>query len=137
MPFKKKSDTLAAAVASVAANNPNPVKVDLTPDLPPDLTQLELPQTQLPQVEVKIPMPTIQPPKQLHPCSIPLNVAEEVLAYISNPTRGLENVVANPHGGINLFVRDTSTGTLVPIVFNKQGLVDLVRFGLEAIVNNR
>lgn len=130
MTFKKKSETLAAAVAAVATTNPAPVKVDLTPPA-------ELPQTQLPPVEIKIPMPAVQPPRGAKPCSISAATAAEVLEYISNPVRGLESVGVNPHGGINLLVRDTSTGQLVPIAFNKQGLVDLVRFGLEAIANNR
>lgn len=118
MTFKKKSETLAAAVASVANTNPNPVKVDLTPEV----SQIQ--ETESTQKALKV-------------SSIPAQTAIDAIEYISKRNLQIEKVDANAHGGITFFFKDPVAGTVVPFSFNRLGIVDLLRFGLEAIANNR
>jgi len=75
--------------------------------------------------------------KVVYQCSIGHERAKDALnLYFDNPKEELVDINLNTGGGLTFIFRDQLTDTSRPVVLNRQGLIEIIKFGLKGISEN-
>ena len=83
------------------------------------------------------PAPAPAAKKVVKPCSIASQSAGDAYAlYFGNNVQQVNSVKTNQFGGIVVEFKDRISGKIRVINLNQEGLIDVLKFGLEAISQN-